>query len=314
MEHMLTDFKKIKLELIIKYFLIYCDQKAFRHLFRVTCGMDSMVLGEDEILGQIKSSYETALALGTTKYLLNTLFQAAITCAKRIKTDTMLSKTPVSIGTLTANEILRFPGQMKNVMIIGLTGKMGTIIMKNIYGKKDIKIIGTSRSHNAMEHISTEYQNVRMIEYKDRYQAMDEADIIISATTSPHYTVTFHELDKYIHTVKDRLFIDLSVPMDIDKDVVKIMNARIYDIDYFNRASQNNILIKENETLKAESMIDEYLDEVCKEISFHSFLDDMPKLRTLFAEKSLEHIIYELKDKSNHEELAIVFELFRRLI
>ena len=98
-----------------------------RHLFQVTCGMDSMVIGEDEILGQVKDAYNNALDQGTTKYLLNTLFQAAITCAKRIKTDTKLSKTPVSIGTLVANEIFHFPKEQKTVLIIGLTGKMGTI-------------------------------------------------------------------------------------------------------------------------------------------------------------------------------------------
>ena len=314
MEQQLADFKETKLELLLKYFLVYNEEKAIRHLFYVTCGMDSMVIGEDEILGQMKAAYERALELGTTKYLLNTLFRSAITCAKKIKTDTQLSKTPVSIGTLVANEIIHFPKDLKKVLIIGLTGKMGTIIMKNIYDKQKVEIIGTSRSHNSIEKISMDYQNIQMVEYKSRYQFMEEADIIVSATTSPHYTVTYHELSENIHTEKERLFIDLSVPMDIDKEVIKISKARIYDIDYFDKASVNNTQIKEQEVVRAQLMLEKYLDEARKELSFHSFLSDIPKVRQLFEERSFEHILYEIRDKANNEELTVMLDLFRKLV
>lgn len=314
MEQQLAEFKKADLELLIKYFLVFCDEKAIRHLFHVTCGMDSMVIGEDEILGQVKDAYEKALRKKATKYLLNTLFQAAITCAKRIKTDTMLSKTPVSIGTLVANEIFHFQKAVKNVLIIGLSGKMGTIIMKNIYGKQNIEIVGTSRSHNMIDMICMDYQNVKMIEYKFRYQYMEEADIIISATTSPHYTVTYHELTEHIHTEKERLFIDLSVPMDIDKDVTKIGRATIHDIDYFDKASVNNTQIKEQETLRALAIIEEHMDEVCKELSFHGFLTVIPKVRQVFEERTFDNILYEMKNKANNEELTVILDLFKKII
>lgn len=314
MEQQLAGFKKAELEILLKYFLVYCEEKAIGHLFHVTCGMDSMVIGEDEILGQIKGAYDKALSLGATKYLLNTLFQAAITCAKKIKTETKLSKTPVSIGTLVANEIFHFPKSIKKVLIIGLTGKMGTIIMKNIYDKQNIEIIGTSRSHNSIEQIRMDYQNVKMVEYKFRYQSMEEADIIISATTSPHYTITYHELVQNIQTEKERLFIDLSVPMDIDKDIVKINKVRIHDIDYFDQASQNNLQIKEQETIRAQSMIEEHMDVVKKELSFHEFVSDIPKVKQIFTDRSFENILYEIKEKANQKELAVILDLFRKLI
>jgi glutamyl-tRNA reductase len=314
MQQLLSDFKKAELEELKKFFLIYRDEKAIRHLFQVTCGMDSMVIGEDEILGQVKEAYDRARKLGTTKYLFNTLFQAAITCAKKIKTDTKLSKTPISIGTLVANEIFHYPKDRKKVLIIGLTGKMGTIILKNIYHRPDIEVIGTSRSHNSIVKYGTDFENITMIDYQSRYLYMEEADIIISTTASPHYTITYHELSENIREVKDRLFIDLAVPMDIDKDIVKLNKVCLYDIDYFEKASQNNSLLKEKEIFCAQAIMEEQLNEVLKELYFHSFIPDIPKLKQVFEDRKFESLLYEIRDKAKSEELHVMLKLFRELI
>lgn len=313
MEQILADFKKVNLEELMRYFLIYSEDKAYRHLFQVTCGFDSMVIGEDEILGQVKEAYERALAMGATKYTLNTSFQAAITCAKKIKTDTKLSKTPVSIGTLVVNELLLFPKEEKRVFIIGLTGKMGTIIMKNLYKKKNLTITGTARSHNSIQEIAVDYRNVRIVDYKDRYQYMDEADIIISATTSPHYTITCHELAPMLPTDKARLFIDLAVPTDIDKEITKLPNVTLYDIDYFDKAAKNNIQIKEQESNRARYILEEQLDELLKTLSFHDFLPELNKIKQIVEEKGFEQVMFEIRNKANHAELLTVLEAFRGL-
>lgn len=314
MQQYLADFKNADLEDLMKYFHVYSEEMAIKHLFQVTCGLDSMVIGEDEILGQVKEAYDRALCLGATKYMLNTLFQAAITCAKKIKTETKLSKIPVSIGTLVVNEILQFPKESKKVVIIGLSGKMGTIIMKNLYKRPNIEITGTSRSHNLIQQCSMIAPNVKVVDYKDRYQYMDEADIIISATTSPHYTITVHELEGAISEEKQRLFIDLSVPTDIDKGIIKISKTSLLDIDHYTEASKNNTQVKEQETIQAQLMIEEYLEEVQKELSFHDFLVELPKVRKAFEERSFDSILYGMKDKATSEELATVLELFRKLI
>lgn len=106
-----------------------------------------MVLGEDEILGQVRDAYQAALEKKHVDYELNVLFQRAIACAKRIRTDTRISTTPLSVATLVANEVFHFPAQgIKRVMIIGITGKMGTTIAKNILAKPGIQVTGTVRS------------------------------------------------------------------------------------------------------------------------------------------------------------------------
>lgn len=313
-EQYLAKYKQVDLDILMKYYLVYSGEAAIRHLFYVTCGMDSMLIGEDEILGQIKEAYERALGLGTTKYMLNTLFQAAITCAKKIKTNTKISKTPLSVGTLVANKILNFPGKEKKVLIIGLTGKMGTIIWKNIHGKQKIEIIGTTRSHNAIEQCRIEYEDIKVINYKDRYKFVDAADIIISATTSPHYTITYHELLENIKEEKERIFIDLSVPMDIDKDIMKIKKLSLYDIDYFQTVAQNNNEVKGKEIEGAKLKIEEQMDEVLKMLYFHDFLAYMHKVKQVFEEKTFESIMYELRDNADSAELTVLLNTFRKLI
>ena len=122
------------------YFRRYCDRQAVHHLFQVAAGLDSMVLGEDQILGQVKQAYEFSHERGYCQVYLNTLFRDAITGAKRVKTDTELSKTPVSTATLAvkaAEEKLKgLPG--KKMMIIGATGRIGNIILKNVQGIPDL--------------------------------------------------------------------------------------------------------------------------------------------------------------------------------
>ena len=195
------------------YVNIFEGNGAIRHLYKVACGMDSMILGEDEILGQVKDSYYFANGISDVGYELHTVFRGAITCAKKIKTDTSISKTSVSVGTLVGNMIAE--RGIKNVLIIGIKGKIGEITAKNILSH-GINIIGTSRSHAASER--TEGGSVEIIPYRERYDHIDRAEAVISATSGPHYTVTYSETAK--HTDKPKLYIDLAVPKDIDENIV----------------------------------------------------------------------------------------------
>ena len=105
----------------------YQGRTAIQHLFRVVCGMESMVIGEDEILGQARDAYLFSKELGYTGYELNSVFQAALACAKRVKTETMISKTTVSVATLAANEVFHLALPQKTVLLIGSSGQMGGI-------------------------------------------------------------------------------------------------------------------------------------------------------------------------------------------
>lgn len=213
----MAEYSGFEVSRLSKQIFLFYDDKAISHLYNVVSGIDSMVIGEDEILGQIKRAYAFAQRCKTTGYELNTVFQAAIACAKRIKTETALSKTSVSMATLAANEVARL-GENVSVMVIGATGKIGTSLVKNLVSHKNISIITTLRNHN---NDLTYRNDVSAVEYNDRYKYIDKVDCLISATSSPHYTITYYDLQKCLKENKNRLFIDLAVPPDIDREIEK---------------------------------------------------------------------------------------------
>ena len=133
---------------VADYLRFYQDEKAVCHLFSVAAGLDSMVVGEDQILGQVKKAQEQAQAAGTSGKYLNTLFRYAITCSKKIKTETDLSKTAVSTATLAVKAADEALGGLsgKHVMVIGGTGQIGGIVLKNLYSMKGLHIYSTIRN------------------------------------------------------------------------------------------------------------------------------------------------------------------------
>ncbi|MBE7719858.1 MAG: glutamyl-tRNA reductase [Lacrimispora celerecrescens] len=305
-----ADFKGIRLEELLKYLNIYSGESAIGHLFKVACGFDSMVLGEDEILGQVKEAYQASKDQGSADYEMNVLFQRAVTCAKRIKTDTNLSRTPLSVATLVANEVFRFEKEDgdKHVMVIGMTGKMGNTITKNILSKPGIQVTGTVRSHNSGLMLEVKEDRVRVVDYKDRYQYMDEMDIVISATLGPHYTVTCEELSEQVIPGKKRLFIDVAVPVDMDPEIGEMEGLTLYDIDYFETLSRNNTEIKLKELDRAKVIMEEELDGAIKEVLFHPYIRRMKELREVFSGKPLDTLLYEVRDHVSSEELKVVLK------
>jgi glutamyl-tRNA reductase len=313
---LISGLKNLSYSEILKYFLRYEGEKAVKHLFQVATGLDSMVVGEDEILGQVKEDYQLAFDTNTTDYMLNILFRHAITCAKKVKTDTKLSKTSVSIGTLTANEVFHFEGEndSKKVLIIGLAGKFGTIVMKNLYHNKKVEITGTIRSHNLPEEVRVVCPDVRMVDYKTRYMEINEADIIISATSSPHYTITYHELKQALTKKKKRLFIDLAVPMDIDKKVLQLEGHTLIDIDYFKQLAETNNHIKLKEAEAAKLIIEKQMDEFYKEINFRDFLPFMGSIKELVEKQSFEGVLYRIRNSATNKELEVILNSLKKLL
>ena len=266
-QNLLSNYSGIECDLLKKHLYLFYSDKAVMHLFRVVSGIESMVIGEDEILGQIKLAYTMAKDLGMTGYELNMTFQSAMACAKKIKTQTALSKTSVSTATLAGNEIAHFKDKV-NVLVIGATGKIGTVLVKNLLSHKNVSVIATSRKHS-VESVQTK-ANITIANYADRYSYMDSADCVVSATASPHYTVTYYDLKKNIKTDKPRLFIDLAVPPDIDGSVAEIKGLKLIGIDYFEKLAKNNNELKLDSVESAKEIIKEESD-VLKRHSFSLF-------------------------------------------
>lgn len=307
----LSDFKNIKDCDIKKHCLFYGGKSAVKHLFKVVSGLDSMVLGEDEILRQVKEAY---LAFAGKKYTdseLNIIFQDALNCAKTGKSETRLSTTPVSVGTITANTVEKYLASAafpaKKVMVIGITGKTGTIVAKNLISK-GIPVIGTSRKRHTGDFLYFPGEGqAEIIDFQDRYLYIDNTAAVISATSSPHYTVTYREYLESVTESRERLLVDLAVPYDIDREIASINGVKLLDIDYFNTLSRDNVNIRLSEMDKVESILSVCVENTMKKIYIRDFINRVKENAALNKkykeEKWFSKMVYYLKDVLGSGEL-----------
>ncbi len=294
LEETLADFSGSESEQIRNLARRYQGRKALRHLFRVVCGMESMVLGEDEILGQTRDAYMSAKEAGNTGFELNSAFQAALACAKRVKTETMISKTAVSVATLAASEVARLPLSHKTVLLMGSSGQMGSIILKNLLSQKNVRIIATVRSHNGI--CLSGGGQVTHVDYQERYAALEEADAVISATASPHYTLTAGRVQKAIRSWKERLFLDISMPPDLDVQIGKLAHCRLVALDDVKGLARENNRRKQQAFADAEVILEEELEKLCKTLAFHRFTEVDAQWKERYAGCSGEKLLYLLRD------------------
>lgn len=284
----------------------YQGQRALRHLFRVICGMESMVIGEDEILGQTRDAYLTAKEAGYIGYELNTVFQAALACAKRVKTETMISRTAVSVATLAVNEVAHLPIPRKTVLLMGGSGQMGSIILKNLLSQKNVRIIATVRSHKGV--CQSGGAQVEHVDYQDRYDALEEADAIISATASPHYTLTAGRVREAVRTQKERLFLDISMPPDLDAEIGKLAHCRLVALDDIKKLAEENNRRKQQAFADAEEILEEELEKLCKALAFHRFTEADVHWKERYADCSAEKLLYLLRDGLDSGSFAAVLK------
>ena len=288
----------------------YQGRKAIRHLFRVVCGMESMVIGEDEILGQVRDAYTYSQEAGCTGYELNSIFQAALACAKRVKTETRISKTSVSVATLASNEVFRLPLQRKTVLLMGSSGQMGGIILKDLLSREEIRVIATVRSHNGI--YKSNHAHVENVDYQNRYDYLDEADVIISATSSPHYTLTADRVRESVKGVKERLFLDISMPPDIDEDIADIEGCRLTSLDDIHKLAEENNRLKQQAIVEAEEILEEDLEKTCKALLFHRFMHTHAGWKERYADCPAEKLIYALRDRLDSVTFEAVLTVLDR--
>lgn len=300
-ENILAQIKEISREEFVNYERTYSDYSAIRHLARVACGMDSMVLGEDEILRQIKEAYYLAFEHKKTNYEMNVIFQKILQSSKDIKTNTGLSSTPVSIGTLVVNASAHFKEGTKTVLLMGITGKIGNIVAKNLLSKKDISLMATMRKHSFKGLQG--YHDIQMIPFQDRYQGIEKADVIISATTSPHYTLTKNEWKQHVIKDKKRLLIDLAVPSDLDPELASCSNVQLMNIDDFKRLAIQNNEIKKQYAQDADILIDQWVEEIQKELRMHDVIQLLPILNEDIQKGGIQHLLFSLREYTNYHQM-----------
>ena len=293
---------------LAEYIRSYHADSAYRHLFRTACGTDSMILGEDEILRQVRMAYDEATAQHTADWEINWAFQGAVACAKRIKTDTGLSSTPVSAATIAANEAAHFAEHV-SVLMIGAGGQIGGSVLKNLVAHKNVSVTVTVRSGRAIEVPN----GVKTVPYHDRYDFADAADCIISATASPHFTLTAERLSAALQTDKPRLLIDLAVPPDIDPEAANLRGIRHVNIDGFERLAAENRSLRADMAQQAEAIIAEEIDTLKKKLIYRTMLDDLPQFFQYLREKDPIRLVYLMKAQTDAHSFAQFAEVVQKI-
>ncbi|HOX55552.1 MAG TPA: glutamyl-tRNA reductase [Candidatus Paceibacterota bacterium] len=234
--------------------------EAIEHLFSVASGLDSMVLGETEITGQVKQAYLAAQAAKLTGRVTNRLFQTALQAAKEIRTQTGIGRGATSVGSVAvelAERIFDRDLATRTVMILG-AGKMGEACVRHLAKKGARSILVSNRSYDRALNLAAEFGG-RAVRFDDCLPAMAAADIVVSSTGSPQTILHREEVARVMARRRDRplFLIDIAVPRDIAPDVEQLDSVYLYNVDHLEAIVRENVRQREQELARCRAIISE---------------------------------------------------------
>ena len=295
-----------------QYFYSYQDDRAIEHLFRVSASLDSMILGEAQILGQVKDAYSTARALSSTGLVLNQLFEKAFNVAKKVREETGISERGVSISSAAVELAKKIFEDLENhsVMLVG-TGEMAELAAKHLisYGVKTVYV--ASRTYERAASLA-ETLNGCALDFDAFKEELYRADIVITSTSAPKFIIHKEMIEQAIHKRKNKpiFLIDIAVPRDIAPEVNDLENVYLYDIDDLQNVVNANMEERQKEAENAMEIIKE---EVTKFNNWFSTLDAVPtivemrnraeEMRKVEVDKTLKNLahISEEDQKAIHQ-------------
>lgn len=281
------------------YFYVYTVYDAIRHLFRVVAGLDSMVLGESQILGQVKDAYQTAVDCGVTNSVLNMFFQQALAVGKKVRTETDIDRHAVSISSVAVEKAWQSLGELngKKIIVIG-AGEMSELTLQYMVanGVSDVTVV--NRSYNKGVDLARKFQG-RAVEYGKLYQELAEADIVISATAASGYIIKADQVKDHLSAGNDHpiFMIDIAVPRDIEPAVGNIPGVTLYDIDDLRNVVDLNLEERRQAAVKATALIEDEIESFLKWLSSRfvvptivAFKEKIENVKNTELEKALNRL------------------------
>ncbi|CAB1077483.1 glutamyl-tRNA reductase [Alkalispirochaeta odontotermitis] len=275
----IADFNKIPLDQFNDALYIHEGNEAVRHVFRVASSLDSMMVGEPQILGQIKDAYRMATELKSSGVILNRLLHRTFFVAKRIRTETGIGDRAVSISYAAVELGRKIFGDLagKSVLLVG-AGEMAELAVEHLIRHKASEIYVANRTFENGVELAKKF-NGKPIRFEEITNFLEFTDIIISSTGSPDFVITRDQVKPVIRKRRSRplFFIDIAVPRDIDPGVNRLTNSYLYDIDDLQGVVDDNIEDRQQEAIKGERIIDEAV------ISFRQWYDSLEVVPTIIA-------------------------------
>jgi len=282
-----------------QYLCVHTLYDAVRHLYRVASGLDSMVRGETQILGQVSNAYQLASEAEVTNKAINVLFQNALAVGKRVRTDTLIDQHPVSISYTAVELAKQHFGELqgKGILIMG-AGEMSTLTVRHLVAAGATTVLVSNRSYEKAVNLAKECSGLA-VRLDDMDQYLEEVDIVISATAATHFMLMPERMQEIMKTRKGRpmLLIDIAVPRDIHPDVGKIPFITLYDIDDLRGVVDRHHQEREIAAVNAEKIIEE---EMLIFLKWHNSLFVVPtilalqqkgqRIKEMQLERAFEHL------------------------
>lgn len=231
--------------------------EAMEYLFRIAAGLESLVLGEDQILGQVKEAQEFSRTLGYGGKEINRVVRDAVTCAKKIKSRFKISENPLSVSSIGIRQVDQICGiKGKQILVIG-SGSMAVLAIRYLYEYKAGKVAVCSRTLAHAKELLTDFPDLFTVPYEQRYQEIEKSDIVISATASPHLVIR-RESIKLTHKT---VFLDLALPRDIDERLREETLVHLLDLDTMEQIAAEN----QAQRIELTKISREWIKEAVKE-------------------------------------------------
>lgn len=306
----IAEFKKVPLSQFEKSLYLYSGDEAVRHTFKVAASLDSMVVGEPQILGQMKAAYRKATEEKTSGVILNKLLHRTFFVAKRVRTQTGIGDHAVSISYAAIELGKKIFGDLegKQVMLIG-AGEMAELAVEHLIRNRVGAVAVANRTFARAVELADRFSG-QAIKFEEIADNLRKVDIIISSTGATEYVLRKDQVRQVMRSRRNRslFLIDIAVPRDIDPEINRINNAYVYDIDDLNGIIDENIEDRRREAVKAQRIIDEAV------IGFHKWYETLAVVPTIvslrgkveaMARRELEKTLGSLNHLSESDKRAI---------
>jgi glutamyl-tRNA reductase len=258
----------------------YREREAVRHLFRVASSLDSMVVGEPQILGQVKESYTVAREVGAVSASLESLLQRAFTVAKKVRSETQIGSSSVSIASVAVDLARKIFGALdgKTVLLVG-AGKMSELAARHLIQHGASNILVTNRTVERAEKMASQF-NGQVIPFDSLYDQASRADIVITSTGSQQKLFSRSHGQHFMQSRRNRpmFFIDIAVPRDVDPRMNDVDGCFVYDIDDLQQVAVANLADRSREAAAAENIVTHEVDKYQQRVQS---LDAATAIRTL---------------------------------
>lgn len=301
-----------------KFFYKFESENCIRHLFKVAASLDSQILGEGQILSQVKEAYSVAKSSEATGTILNTLFHKAITVGKIVRTETKIAYNSVSVSSAAVDLAEKKLNGLENkkVLIFG-AGKMAQLTAQHLISHKVGKILVANRHFERAEEMAKKFYGIA-VSWEEALQNADDVDVIVTSTGAPHYVVKFWQTQQLMTRRNGReiFFIDIAVPRDVEPEVGKIKGVTLYNIDDLESVVEHNKKFRMEEAKIAEKIVEEFVKatvERFKYLNFQPLMADLSKRAEQIREREVKRFSSKLKNISD-EEKKVVAQMTKKIV